>query len=349
MNIPYMLFTSALIAVNLLLTSCNNPDRDFKKAEAANTEQAYNEFIRKHPKSPMVIQAKAHIEKNAFEDAHKVASVEAYEGFLKRFSSGVLAQHAKAEMEALEFNQAVTSATIVAWESFLSKYSQSTNTPQARHELAHLVFLQVATTNAISSYQDFIKRFPETDLAKEAMKRIEILDYQAATNINDISAYEGFLTNHPNSEFIIDINKRLNAQLEEGAWNKALLENSADAFLAFNTTYPNNNRVEVVRGTLNTSFEYMLSDSLALNPMVRVTIKDGGRVLLDKDITQKDAIQLKAVDFKPLEPGGELGVIKPIGPIQGTVVLLKQTNSSAKKTSAKIVGIIHGEKSGEKE
>jgi PBP1b-binding outer membrane lipoprotein LpoB len=35
-------------ATAVLLTSCSNPEGDLKKAEEADTEQAYQEFIQKH-------------------------------------------------------------------------------------------------------------------------------------------------------------------------------------------------------------------------------------------------------------------------------------------------------------
>jgi hypothetical protein len=55
-----------------LLPACSNPEGDFKVAEQANTEQAYGDFIKKHPDSPLVARAKVKIQQNAFAAARGI-------------------------------------------------------------------------------------------------------------------------------------------------------------------------------------------------------------------------------------------------------------------------------------
>ena len=48
MQSAYTLFGTICAVTLFCVVSCTKPESDFKKAEQAHTEQAYNEFIKKH-------------------------------------------------------------------------------------------------------------------------------------------------------------------------------------------------------------------------------------------------------------------------------------------------------------
>src|SRR5579864_6921403 len=50
-------FSVTLMLATMLICGCNNPEGDFKKAERVNTEQAYQDFIKRHPDGPLAFQA----------------------------------------------------------------------------------------------------------------------------------------------------------------------------------------------------------------------------------------------------------------------------------------------------
>lgn len=292
----------ALVCVAALV-ACSNPEGDFKKAEQANTEEAFNAFIKKHPDSPLIAQAKSRIEKNAYESARKAASVAAYEGFLKRYKMGEFGDQAKHELENVEFANAKTTAAISSWEAFLQKYSQTTNGKMAREELARLHLQPIIATNTVSAYEAFAKDFPGTEAAKEAMKRIEILDYQAATNANDISGYETFLGKHSEGDLFADIRKRLEPQLEERDWNKALIENTAISYITFRRLHSDSTRLIVVEEDLKCTLRDPAKGA-TFYPNPGAALKgprssfDNLRVILSslhtklRDLSLKDAVQL---------------------------------------------------------
>jgi len=116
--------TSAIL-VALLLTSCSNPEGDFKKAEQANTEQAFNAFIQKHPDSPLVVQARAHIETLAFKSAQTANNPAAWEAFLQKYPQSTNAQFAHIAIEKLDYEGAIKTDVIASYEAFLSKYPKS--------------------------------------------------------------------------------------------------------------------------------------------------------------------------------------------------------------------------------
>jgi outer membrane protein assembly factor BamD (BamD/ComL family) len=331
----------AICAIALILTACNNPEGDFKKAEQANTEPAYQDFIKQHPDSPLVAQAQADLEKvvysaakregstSAFEkflsrfpkspltnqaqedlenieyaEAKRIGTIPAYQEFLQQFAhNGKLTEQAKSTLEALEFEELTKSATIPAWESFIRKYPLSTNASIAQQELARLVLLDITTSNTVSAYEGFVKRFAGTDTAKEALRRIAMLDYQTATNANDIEGYQEFIIKHSDCEFIGDVKQRLEGQLEDRDWNKALLNNKPDTYLSFSVAHPNSGRVHVVQGTLKESIGGSWG-SAGLTQMVLLEITDGGP--LSETISVKEAVKLKVVDYVQIEGLGGL-------------------------------------------
>lgn len=185
-------FTSTLLiaAISAISTSCSSPESDYKKAEQANTEKAYSEFIAKHPDSPLVAQAKAKIEQTAYEAALKTGTVPAFEGFLKRFSSGSHAEKAKGDMDALEFILASKSSTIPLWQTYITKYPQSTNAPMARSSLAELLLPQVVNTNTVLAYNKFAKEFSGTAAATQALQKASAIiraRSEANKNVNIFS------------------------------------------------------------------------------------------------------------------------------------------------------------------
>jgi hypothetical protein len=56
-------FWMCCLAVTAMLTACDNSKKDFQRAEQVNTETAYAEFIKQHPRSPLVAQAQTNMEK----------------------------------------------------------------------------------------------------------------------------------------------------------------------------------------------------------------------------------------------------------------------------------------------
>ena len=119
----------------LILTSCSNPEADFQKAEQANTEQAYNDFIQRHPKSPLADQATAKMAALLLPTLTDRTSVADYETFIKRFGGTESGKRAQDHLAQLEFNRATNENTIEGYERFLSKHSQSEWRDQAKQRM----------------------------------------------------------------------------------------------------------------------------------------------------------------------------------------------------------------------
>lgn len=169
------------IIATTLLVSCSNPETDFQKAEQANTEQAYSDFIQKHPDNPLVAQASTKIEQ-------------------------------------LALNAAQTANTIPAWEAFLKQHPQSTNAVAGRERLADLLLAQLNASNTIAAYEAFARQYAGTPAASTAAKLAETLDYQATTNANNSASYNSFLASRPSSAYAKDIHRRIEDLAWHAAW-----------------------------------------------------------------------------------------------------------------------------------
>jgi cell division septation protein DedD len=96
--------------VVLVLQGCSRERIDWKSAEAADTIQAYNRFLERHPDSELAPQARARMaqltEDRDWQRAVAANTVAAYEQFLSRHAAGKWAEEARIRIEsfALEGN-----------------------------------------------------------------------------------------------------------------------------------------------------------------------------------------------------------------------------------------------------
>ncbi len=93
---------SYFVAVALLLSSCSNPGGDLKKAEEANTEEAYQAFIHKHPGSLLLAQAMADLaDLVAWNRTKSTNNLQAFQGYLSDFPHGAHREDARNSIDAI--------------------------------------------------------------------------------------------------------------------------------------------------------------------------------------------------------------------------------------------------------
>lgn len=218
----------AVLAV-ILLTSCGSAERDLKNAEQANSEEAFKEFIRKHPNSPLVAKAKTWIENDAYDKAKKASTAVAFRALLKRFPNADMSEKARNDLAKIEFGRLSSESSIKGWEEFIHEFPRSENVARAKENLIQL-------------------------------------QYDSTIKLNDIDSYEAFLKANPDVSYAADIRKRLNAQLEERDWNQTLLNNTLSSYLQFATNHPKTERVVRARGAMSGRAIMMGDGGLLLLP-----------------------------------------------------------------------------------
>jgi hypothetical protein len=129
-----------LIVAILAIAGCSRERIDWKSAEAADTQEAYDRFLERHPQSELATQAKARIaqltEDQDWKRASAADTAEAYRQFLTQHASGKWAEEARIRMEnfSLDVNQPPT-ATAPAETASASPPAEPAQRPaQPAHE-----------------------------------------------------------------------------------------------------------------------------------------------------------------------------------------------------------------------
>lgn len=102
---------AASVAVALAgLSACSREQSDWRSAEASDTVEAYSDFLKDHPDSGLVRQARARLtqlsEDRAWSQAGSADTVDAYKQFLAQYPSGKWSQEAHIRLENFELGAA---------------------------------------------------------------------------------------------------------------------------------------------------------------------------------------------------------------------------------------------------
>jgi cell division septation protein DedD len=103
---------ATLVAVVTGLAACSREQQDWRSAEASDTVEAYSDFLKDHPSSELVRQARARLtqlsEDRAWSQAGSADTVEAYKQFLAQYPNGKWSQEAHIRVENFELAAAGT-------------------------------------------------------------------------------------------------------------------------------------------------------------------------------------------------------------------------------------------------
>lgn len=136
-----MNFYRAPVAVSVVIfcfvfeLGCSSPEKDYRRAQAENTEAAYKSFLSRHPQDPLAAKAAAQLSQLAFKRADQTGTEAAFIEFLSLYPKDSLAAQASARLEEIVFSQARKTRTEAAWTGFLKRFPNSTLTSKAQLEL----------------------------------------------------------------------------------------------------------------------------------------------------------------------------------------------------------------------
>jgi cell division septation protein DedD len=102
-------------ALLLGIFGCSRQQSDWEKTRAANTTDAYEQFIKKYPSGEFTAQAKGRVkelyEEHDWQKARDADTQEAYQAFLKQYPEGKWTEEARIRVENFTLAQAPSSAT----------------------------------------------------------------------------------------------------------------------------------------------------------------------------------------------------------------------------------------------
>lgn len=104
------------IAISILLVSCSAEKSDWQAAQSADSVEAYEQFITKHPQSALANEARARTkqlaEEKDWEKATSVDTADSYQAFLGKYPDGKWSEEARIRVE--NFNVLGAPATAAA-------------------------------------------------------------------------------------------------------------------------------------------------------------------------------------------------------------------------------------------
>jgi len=90
-----------LIVTLTFMVGCDTTKKDWETAKAENTIQAFEDFLKQHPKGQFADSAQSRIEAIYFEQAQTTNTIQAYEEFLKQYPEGKFVDEARSMLEEI--------------------------------------------------------------------------------------------------------------------------------------------------------------------------------------------------------------------------------------------------------
>lgn len=142
-----------------------------KEAEAIDTEEAYNEFLRAYPRAVPSLkrQANEHLSHLAYLQAAERNTVGAYDFFISNHPNGSDIPEAVRRRNALAYEQAVARNNITAYKEFIAQYPEAESIPEAWQQVYALALRdaqRVGTDEALATY---ISTYPDSPYAQEQL------------------------------------------------------------------------------------------------------------------------------------------------------------------------------------
>jgi cell division protein FtsN len=103
------------LALALGVAACSRQQSDWEKTRAANTTDAYEQFLKKYPSGEFTAQAQARVhelyEERDWQKARDIDSADAYQAFLKQYPEGKWSEEARIRIENFTLAAAPSNGT----------------------------------------------------------------------------------------------------------------------------------------------------------------------------------------------------------------------------------------------
>ncbi len=122
----------ACVIVFVFVPGCKFEERDWTRAQAANTVEAYAAFLDKHTQGHFADLARKEIEQREWKLAASSDTIDAYQAFIAKHPSGEHVDAARQAIDGLEWKLAASSDTIDAYKAFIAKHPSGAHVDAAR-------------------------------------------------------------------------------------------------------------------------------------------------------------------------------------------------------------------------
>jgi outer membrane protein assembly factor BamD (BamD/ComL family) len=244
------------------------PYLGYNQAKKANSIEAYNEFLIKHPKckyTPEINKRKNILEDNkAWEAALNLNTILSYNLYLQLMPNGQYINEAKQKIVLIQseeiakaWNYAKKSNSIVIIQNFNKLYPNSIYKYEAEFKILELeedlFWNDICKLNTIDAYNKYLIKFPHGKYSVLARNKIEYLEeelyvkpiWENTLKKNTYKDFKAFYDKYTSSSFA-SLAEGYLIKFEQDDWDKACVTNTIKAYKLFLKKYPESDRVTIV-------------------------------------------------------------------------------------------------------
>jgi len=148
----FIFFVVFLISIFLVLASCISPEKDWQLAQRDDSNNAYLEFLAKHPDSQFAEQARKRLDElkviRAWERAEFKDTLVAYQAFVDKYGDSEYAASARERARKIQrdehWEEIDGDSGKAALTAFLETYPDAPQAPEARSRLATIAATEEA-------------------------------------------------------------------------------------------------------------------------------------------------------------------------------------------------------------
>lgn len=137
----------------------------FQWTQRVNTEDGYNEFLKKYPTAKHVVLAKTKRNALAFASAKDENTYQSYKLFMEKYPDAVQVREARNRYEKLYFDKSTADGRVMSFIRFLEKHPE---TPY-RKEAERNIFEVMTSEHSVGGYELFLRNYPNSYLRKKAI------------------------------------------------------------------------------------------------------------------------------------------------------------------------------------
>jgi hypothetical protein len=139
----------------------------FEEAKKLDSVEAYEEFIKKHPRSGFVTPAKDRIRELQFDEVKRINSANVYLDYIRRNPNSIYLEEAKGQAEILIFQDAARSYQAEKYQGYLDIYPQGRFHQAAQKALEFISVETLKQRGSIPDMETFLHANPDSTFRHE--------------------------------------------------------------------------------------------------------------------------------------------------------------------------------------
>lgn len=197
-----MVRTLKMVALAAVLTACAG--RDWRRAQALNTGEAYRSFVAANPGSGRVSEARQRAEALDWASAQRADTPEAYGTYVGAHPDGAHAAAARARAEELAWAGAEAAGTPEALTAFLATFPQSAREAEAEQRIEEAWHDLAVREDTDEAWGRYLVRYPDGRWAAEARKARDEAGWARAVQAATRDGYERYLQRFERGAYRLD-------------------------------------------------------------------------------------------------------------------------------------------------